>query len=612
MRKLLGLIFIVVFTLTFLIGAVGSDQKFGVSKSDLSISKKPVYVEDEIVVAFKKGFSKDLEKQLTGEFGLIKKEQKHYSELFGVFKKGRAEGDIRSIMERVKGIPGVEFVEQNSYMYAFALPNDPYRTFQWHMTKIGMEQVWGHEDGAGVTVAVIDTGVRQSLSDMANTSFVAGWDYVNNDSDPDDDHGHGSHVAGTVAQSTNNGVGVTGVAGKASVMAIKVLDSSGGGYSSRTALGVRWATDHGADVINLSLGGSGYSQTLKNAVDYAWNNGVVVVCAAGNDNVSTPFYPAAYSNSISVSATDYNDNRAPYSNYGSTIDITAPGGDVTVDLNGDGYGDGILQQTINNGQPAYMFYQGTSMACPHVAGVAAMMKSVNSSLTNAQIKSKLYSTATDIGPAGFDNEFGWGLLNANAAMLSANTNPVANFGRTIVQDHVQFYDVSSDANGEIVAWHWNFGDMTSSAERNPTHVYQMPGTYSPTITVTDNHGGISHKSRTISIDPFLIPSVYTYVKDISCTKSFSGSSYTLTARIKVFNQNHQPVSGATVNFCWDEFPASICAYAVTDSQGNAYHTITVPGGRAYRIRIIVSNIIKQPYTYFPRKNVMERFYVDIP
>jgi hypothetical protein len=238
---------------------------------------------------------------------------------------------------------------------------------------------------------------------------------VNNDSNPADDNGHGSHVAGTVAQSTNNSRGVAGVAHGASIMPIKVLDAGGSGWDSDIADGIYWAVNHGADILNLSLGGYGSSTAMQNAVNYAWGQGCLVVCAAGNDNTSLVSYPAGYANSISVSATEWRDLRAYYSNYGSTIDICAPGGDVTADRNGDGYADGVLQNTFDPNE-SYWFWQGTSMASPHVAGVAALVKSRNMTLTNSQIRNILQSTAKDLGTAGWDSFYGHGQVNALAAV----------------------------------------------------------------------------------------------------------------------------------------------------------------------------------------------------
>ncbi len=233
-----------------------------------------------------------------------------------------------------------------------------------------MEKAWDISTGQGVTVAVVDTGIRKG-TDLAKTCFVSGYDFVNSDTDPIDDNGHGTHVAGTVAQSTDNGVGVAGVAYKSCLMPVKVLDATGSGTYADVASGIIYAADNGAKVINLSLGGSSDSQTLKDAVAYAYGKGVTVVAAAGNNNSRTLSYPAAYdAYVIAVGATQYDETKAPYSNYGPSLDLVAPGGNNNLDQNKDGYADGVLQQTFQiKGRTiswGYYFFQGTSMAAPHV------------------------------------------------------------------------------------------------------------------------------------------------------------------------------------------------------------------------------------------------------
>ncbi len=254
---------------------------------------------------------------------------------------------------------------------------------------------------------------------------VDGWDFINSDAHPNDDNGHGTHVAGTIAQTTNNGLGVAGVAFGTTIMPVKVLNSAGTGSLDGVAAGIRYAVDNGADVISLSLGGPG-SSALQSAVAYAYNNGVVVCAASGNggtDGIGDPAcdYPAAYdAYVIAVGATQYNESRAPYSNYGSSLDMVAPGGNTGVDQNGDGYPDGVLQNTFGNTTVnwAYYFYQGTSMATPHVSGVAALLLARDPTLTPDEVRSALQSTADDLGSAGRDNTFGWGLVNAEAALRS--------------------------------------------------------------------------------------------------------------------------------------------------------------------------------------------------
>lgn len=250
---------------------------------------------------------------------------------------------------------------------------------------------------------------------------VGGWDFVNWDGHPNDDEGHGTHVAGTVAQTTGNGLGVAGVAFGVTVMPVKVLDSAGTGTLQMVADGIYYAVDNGADVINLSLGASTGAETLRNAVAYAYAHGVTVVAASGNSGAASCDYPAAYdAYVIAVGATQYDEARAPYSNYGSSLDLVAPGGNTLVDLNGDGYGDGVLQNTFGEtpGDWAYWFYQGTSMAAPHVSGVAALVLVRNPSLTPDMVRNVLQSTAEDLGAPGRDNTFGWGLVDAEKALRS--------------------------------------------------------------------------------------------------------------------------------------------------------------------------------------------------
>lgn len=272
------------------------------------------------------------------------------------------------------------------------------------------------ESGAG---AWVTTGYEQA-PDLGGTSFLAGWDFVNQDAHPNDDNGHGTHVAGTVAQTTNNGFGVAGVAFGVTVMPVKVLNAAGTGAYDWIADGIYYAVDNGADVISMSLGGSSGSVTLENAVAYAYNHDVVVVAASGNDNGAVG-YPAAYdAYVIAVGATQYDESRAPYSNYGSSLDVVAPGGNTGVDQNGDGYPDGVLQMTFGDTPVdwGYWFYQGTSMATPHVSGVAALVLTRNPSLTPDEVRSVLQSTAEDLGALGWDSTFGWGLVDAEAALLS--------------------------------------------------------------------------------------------------------------------------------------------------------------------------------------------------
>ena len=272
---------------------------------------------------------------------------------------------LKPLKKLLKGT--TEAIDRNYRYQAFAIPNDPNYNQQWNFRSINLEQAWDDTQGDGVTVAVIDTGVSQ-VPDLKQTEFVEGYDFVNDRTQADDDVGHGTHVAGTIAQSTNNNYGVAGIAYKAKIMPIKVLDGNGGGTVADIAEGIRFAANNGADVINLSLGGLGDSHIMSEAIKYANEKDVVIVAAAGNSNQNSAAYPARYPHVIGVSALDAAGVKANYSNFGAGVDISAPGGSEA---------GKVVQNTISpdTGEAVFTGYQGTSMAAPHVAGVAALIKS---------------------------------------------------------------------------------------------------------------------------------------------------------------------------------------------------------------------------------------------
>jgi thermitase len=281
--------------------------------------------------------------------------------------------------------------------------NDPLFGQQWHHVKIHSPEAWDRSRGQGVTVAIVDTGVACNHADLAG-KCVAGYDFVNMDADPRDDHGHGTHVAGISAAATHNGVGVAGVGYDARIMPMKALGATGNGGHASIASAITWAADNGAQVINMSLGGPFTSSTLRNAVAYAIGRGVTVVAAAGNDNTSNPTYPAAYPDVIGISATTQSDGRASFSNYGTYIDVAAPG-------------VGIMSSVMSG---SYQAWSGTSMASPVAAGLAALLKAQDMGRSPAQITQIMQSTADDLGAAGWDQLFGYGRINAQRALAAGN------------------------------------------------------------------------------------------------------------------------------------------------------------------------------------------------
>ncbi len=294
------------------------------------------------------------------------------------------------------------------------VPDDPDFSKQWHLKAAGAERAWDATRGEGVTVAVIDTGIYP-VDDLDPARIVKGWNFVANNEDARDDHAHGTHVAGTIAQSTGNGKGVAGMAPLARLMPIKVLSASGSGNSHDIAEGIRWAVDHGARVLNLSLGGGGRSLAMESAVEYARRRGAVVVCAAGNSGSRGVSYPAAYRGAFAVSAVGPKGRLAPYSSFGPEVAIAAPGGDKSL-----GEESGVLQQTLAEGsttEAGYRWFQGTSMATPHVAGAAALVMSLGVS-SPAAVEEVLKSTAGG-APESSSERYGAGLLDAAAAVRKA-------------------------------------------------------------------------------------------------------------------------------------------------------------------------------------------------
>jgi serine protease len=308
----------------------------------------------------------------------------------------------------------VEAIDPNYIYQAFEIPNDPEYSKQWNLRNINLESAWDETKGAGVTVAVIDTGITQ-VPDLKNTKIVAGYDFVNDREAATDDNGHGTHIAGTIAQSTNNDYGVAGIAYEANLMPLKVLSDAGGGTVADIAEAIRFAADHNADVINLSLGGFGETHVMKEAIDYAHGKGVVIVAAAGNANTNSAAFPARYPNVIGVAALDATGAKAPYSNFGAGVDISAPGGAGSNEMPTGG----ILQETINpeTDEPLFVALQGTSMAAPHVAGVAALVKSVGVKEPDA-VTVVLQQSARAVRDDAL-NHFGAGQLDANAAVKLA-------------------------------------------------------------------------------------------------------------------------------------------------------------------------------------------------
>lgn len=295
-----------------------------------------------------------------------------------------ASGDtetVEELLESFENNPDVAAVEPNYIYTTMDTPNDPELNRQWAWDVTQAYDAWDITRGSSnVVVAVIDTGIQLDHPDL-DDKLVSGYDFVGNDSTPDDGNGHGTHVAGTIAAETDNGVGGAGFCPECQLMPVRALNNSGSGSLADIARAITYAADNGADIINMSLGGAG-SSTLQRAIDYAWDKGVFLTCAAGNSGRNSRYYPAGYDNCFAVASTTTSDQRSSFSNYGTWVDIAAPGSSIYSTYRDSRYGN----------------LSGTSMATPHVAGLAGLLASQG--LTNTQIRDQLCSTADQINGTG--------------------------------------------------------------------------------------------------------------------------------------------------------------------------------------------------------------------
>jgi serine protease len=343
---------------------------------------------------------------------------------------------VEDLIDKIDSDSDIENVEISQVYRAFSegsdfdIPNDPFLAKQaWHFNLIGLPKAWVYGTGKGATVAVLDTGVTgpnskyPQMPDLKNTCFVAGYDFAEDTTDPYDVQSHGTHVASTIAESTNNGIGGVGIAFGACLMPVKVLSDEGYGQTADIAEGIRFAADNGANVVNMSLGGGGFSQILQDAIHYAVEKNVLIFCAAGNSGRDTIEYPAGMDGCLAISAVGPDKKMAPYSSHGRDSEdkkglfIAAPGGN-TRDFGPDG---GVWQSTVNpnNWKEWGMYpYQGTSMATPMAAGSAALLISiVGPDYTREQIMDLMTSSAENIGD---EHKYGAGLLNLGAAAEAAH------------------------------------------------------------------------------------------------------------------------------------------------------------------------------------------------
>lgn len=481
--------------------------------------------------------------------------ERHFSSVSAIKFDGSV--NLWDKLEQLRNDPEVEFAEPNYKAYAFFVPNDPYFNSQWALgVNLNMPKVWELATGQGAVVAVVDTGIAyedykgfKKAPDLALTRFVPGYNFVSSTTHANDDNGHGTHVTGTIAQSTNNALGTAGVAYNASIMPIKVLDAQGAGNYADIADALIWAADSGANIINMSLGGPSPSEALRQALSYAKSKGVLIVAASGNDGASVVSYPAAYNDYVlAVGATRFDEAITKYSNQGTALDIVAPGGDMKVDQNGDGYGDGILQQTFTSNKPSsfgYYFFQGTSMATPHVAGVAALLVEKGIKDPN-KLQNILQSTADDKGLAGRDNTYGFGAVNPLKALT---------------------YLDSSGLN---------------QSPNNP------PPIVAPTPTPTP-----------VPSQPVLAKTLH--VSDLNLRLQGTFLRKEAVATVTVHDANNQPVSGVKVSGTWSGL-VSLNKTVTTNSSGVAVFYSGSVRKAWGQFTLVITNLVKDGYEYKPENN----------
>lgn len=357
------------------------------------------HITDQIVVKFKAGAASQRTVNTNRKL-----QESNTIDALGVTILDVKPEELPALMAQLSTDPSVEWVEPNYQVWALeTFPNDPDFPSQWWLSRIRAPAAWDYATGSSsITIAIVDSGVDYSHPEL-DGKIIGGWDFVNNDADASDDNGHGTSVAGIAAAESNNTLGIAGVSWGAQILPVKVLDWAGLGSYEDLAAGIIYATDAGAAVINLSLGGSAPSELLKQAVDYATSAGVMVIAASGNSGTSGVLYPAKYSNVITVSATDSGNQVASFSNYGPEIDIAAPGQDI---------------YSTNTGQ-GYATRSGTSMAAPIISGAAAILLGLPGNNAPSLVRQQLLITALDISPSGRDPYSGYGLLQLDKAVMLA-------------------------------------------------------------------------------------------------------------------------------------------------------------------------------------------------
>lgn len=498
----------------------------------------------------------------------------------------------KAIAARLAHNPHLKFAELDRAVEPSFVPNDPYLGSQWHTARINAPAAWDVAAGAGVTIAIADTGVEATHPDLAN-QLVAGYNFHDGNTNTSPVTGHGTWVSGAAAATLNNGVGVAAVAGGARIMPLRVTDTTGYGYWSEIASAITYAADRGVRVISLSFETLIPSAAVMNAAAYMKSKNGLVVIAAGNSG-GDPGH-ARNANVIAVSATESDDTRASFSSYGSYVTIAAPGRNVwTTDLNG-----------------AYAMGYGTSFSAPIVAGTVALMMSANPKLTSAEIETLLYANVDDLGAAGWDPYFGYGRVNAGAAVKAAAaavstvdaqapavsvTAPLGSSsvsGVTVVNvaasDNVGVARVELRVNGSLLgtdtaapfSFSWDTTKVANGMATLQAMAYDAAGNAASSTATAVNVANAPPVVVTDTTPPrvsLTSPGTNTTVKKkgkltISSTASDNSGTSGLKQTLYIDNKLVVTASGSSLSYSWNLNPVSSGAHTITvvatDAAGNS-------------------------------------------
>lgn len=466
------------------------DLKININKKDKKIR------EDEIIVKYQKFMGIQSIKKAERKQGLEKMNYLNTKNGKLVKYKVPKEKTVEEMINYYNSLPMVEFAEPNYLVYQLAVPSDIYYNEQWGHIAVNLEAAWDiRKNSESITIAVIDSGIIPNHPDLQNqllqgADFVGGpkttdpSDYNVTDYDPTDessDSSHGSHVAGIIGSSGNNEKGIAGVNWNTNLLPLRAIGADGTGDIWDVAESIYYVIDREADVINMSLGGPG-NQTYHNAIKDAYDEDIIIVAAAGNDGAKGLIYPAAYDETIAVGAVDETNNRAYYSNYGPKLDLVAPGNHI---YSTSGY--------YNNGNTVsnYEYMSGTSMATPYVSGVVALLLSEGVSPDN--IKSRLISTAVDLGLEGKDDDYGYGLVDAYGALINKKLKNPYVFAANIENDNIYVksevkkinkdgsYNLNGVVNEKVYIIGWR--DVNENQKIDGDDFY---GRYSSQIDISEN------------------------------------------------------------------------------------------------------------------------------